>query len=98
MYTVTITKSGQVTLPKELRDFLGVKSGGRVTFHKTRNGVSINRKLSREEFFDKLDQGKNAKTQSAIRRHAGKTVSELKNEYAASLAGRTVLEDKYGAD
>ena len=55
MYSATITKSGQVTLPKELRDFLGVKPGGRVTFRKGRDEVSIMRKMSDEEFLAGLD-------------------------------------------
>lgn len=56
MYTVTITKSGQITLPKELREFLGVKLGGKVTFNKTRDGVSIARRMSDEEFLRQIDR------------------------------------------
>lgn len=56
MYTMTITKSGQVTLPKELRDFLGVKVGGKITFRKNQNEVYITRRLSDEEFLEHLDK------------------------------------------
>ena len=56
MYTMTITKSGQVTLPKELRDFLGVKIGGKITFRKNQNEVYISRRLSDEEFLERLDK------------------------------------------
>jgi len=36
-WTVTITPDGQITLPKELREYLGVRPGDRVTFL-VRNG------------------------------------------------------------
>ncbi|RMF37907.1 MAG: AbrB/MazE/SpoVT family DNA-binding domain-containing protein [Chloroflexi bacterium] len=36
-WTVTITPDGQITLPKELREYLGVRPGDRVTFV-VRNG------------------------------------------------------------
>ena len=56
MYTVTISKSGQITLPKELREFLGVKIGERITFRKKRDEVSIARKLSDKEFLEQIDK------------------------------------------
>ena len=43
MYSAVITKSGQVTLPKELRDFLGVKPGERIVFRKLKDDVAIRR-------------------------------------------------------
>lgn len=55
MYSAVITKSGQVTLPKELRDFLGVKPGERIIFNKTLSGININRRLSDAEFTAKID-------------------------------------------
>ena len=101
MYTVTITKSGQITLPKELRDFLGVELGGRVTFHKTKNGVNIERKMTDKEFFDKLDSLKSSKTKAFIKKHEAKlakmSISEMKNEWAKSPAGKKYLEEKYGS-
>ena len=100
MYTVTITKSGQVTLPKELRDFLGVKPGQKITFNKERDGVSINRRLSDEEFFEKLDSLKSPKSKTFIKKHGARlakmSISEIKEEWAKSPAGKKYLEEKYG--
>ena len=95
MYTVTITKSGQVTLPKELRDFLGVEVGGKITFDKVKDGVTIRRKLTEEEFFAEMDKNISAKTRRMIKKNAGKTVSELKDEYLRSPAGQREMRRKY---
>ena len=95
MYTVTITKSGQITLPKELRDFLGVELGGRVTFHKTKNGVNIERKMTDEEFsagMAKIRQKYHSKTdrlpdaESAVRSFRDGKLSRLKKYYQEKFA------------
>ena len=39
----TITTKGQVTLPKEFRDALGLKPGDRVAFTKDGDGVRVTR-------------------------------------------------------
>ena len=79
MYSAVITKSGQVTLPKELRDFLGVKPGERIFFNKTSGGISINRRLSDAEFTAKID---------AIHEKYGSTRKNIPNAIAAVRALR----------
>ena len=95
MYSTTITQSGQITLPKELREFLGVKVGEKVIFEKEENGVTIRRKLSREEFFAELDKNVSPKTRKAIKRNAGKTVSEMISNYMRSPKGQKEMRMKY---
>ena len=34
----TITTKGQVTIPKPVRDFLGLKAGSKVSFNRTKDG------------------------------------------------------------
>lgn len=34
----TLTTKGQVTIPKAVRDFLGLKAGSKVSFHRTKDG------------------------------------------------------------
>lgn len=34
----TVTSKGQVTIPKPVRDLLGLKAGSKVDFHKTDDG------------------------------------------------------------
>lgn len=96
MYTATITRSGQVTLPKELRDYLGVKIGGKITFDKGRDVVTIRRKLTDEEFFAELDKNISTKTRKLIKKYAQKTTSELLDDHVRSPEVRKELRDKYG--
>lgn len=39
MSVATLTSKGQVTLPKELRDALGLEAGHRVVFHLREDGI-----------------------------------------------------------
>ena len=95
MYTVTITKSGQVTLPKELRDFLGVKVGSKIVFDKVEDGVTIRRKLTKDEFFAELDKNMNEKTRKIIKKKEQKTVREMIDEYLRSPEGQEEMRRKY---
>jgi len=96
MYSATITQSGQVTLPKELRTFLGVKPGEKIIFNTDGNQVVIKRKLSMEEFFAEMEKGLSPKTRALIKANAGKTVSELVSEYASSSKGKREIRKHYG--
>ena len=100
MYTVTISKSGQITLPKELREFLGVKIGERITFRKKRDEVSIARRISDEEFLERLDAMKTPETRAFLKKNgarlAKQSISEMKDEWAKSAEGKKYFEEKYG--
>lgn len=95
-YTVALTKTGQMTLPKALRVFLGVDGARSVQIEQTKTGVSIKRRLNDEEFFAELDARNSDKTKAAIKKNAGKSMSELRSEWAKSPAGKRYLEEKYG--
>ena len=41
MYLSTVTQKGQITIPKPLRDYLGIKSYHKVALKKTKTGVQI---------------------------------------------------------
>lgn len=43
IYQSTITKKGQITIPKDLRDFLGLKPASKVSFElqKDKKGIKI---------------------------------------------------------
>jgi len=95
MYSAVITKSGQVTLPKELRDFLGVKPGERIFFDKKADRVDIRRKLTDKEFARALDANISPKTRKLVKKHAGKTVNELMAEYMRSAKGQKEMRQRY---
>ncbi len=99
VYTVAITKSGQMTLPKALRVFLGVDGAKTVQIEKRKNGIVINKRLSEEEFFAEIDKHISEKTRAIIekdRERGGMSVRQMIDEYANSDAGKKELEEEYG--
>ena len=58
--TTTLTSKGQVTVPKKIRDYLGLRPGSAVGFTLGRNGevivepVNVAKTTSRKGRFDKL--------------------------------------------
>ncbi|MBQ9180673.1 AbrB/MazE/SpoVT family DNA-binding domain-containing protein [Candidatus Saccharibacteria bacterium] len=56
IYTVALTSTGQMTLPKDLRLFLGVDGARRVSIVRDENGVFIRRKKSEAEFREQMEK------------------------------------------
>ncbi len=55
----TVGKKAQVTIPKEFRDYFGVKEGDRVYFRLGKNGIEIvPDRLSEEEIREAVEEGK----------------------------------------
>lgn len=77
MYTATINQNGLILLNKAARKALGVKLGDRVVINFDSHSAVIERELSDEEFFTKMDAMKSSKTKQNIKKHAGKTADEL---------------------
>ena len=46
----TVTRKGQVTLPREVRQALGIEAGAEVDFELRPDGVSLRRTVPRESF------------------------------------------------
>lgn len=61
--TTTVTAKGQVTIPKPVRDLLGITAGSRVDFRRAADGSII---LAR------ADERRPASRFSKLRGHAGK--------------------------
>lgn len=99
-YTVALTKSGQMTLPKELREFLGVEGARTVQLEKNRTGVSIRRKMSQEELFEFFDSNVSDNTRRIIaedHRKGVKTVHQMREEIAKTPKEVRRLEEEYGS-
>lgn len=77
MYTTTINQNGLILLNKAAREALGVKLGDRVTINFSKKSAVVEREMSDEEFFAKLDKIKSVKTQKNIQAAAGKSADEL---------------------
>ena len=48
MNATTVTMKGQVTIPKEVRDRLGIRPGDRVEFVLDRDGARVRKRVSRD--------------------------------------------------
>ena len=96
MYTTTINQNGMILLNKDARKAMGLKLGDKVIIDFGKGFARVSRRTSDEEFFARLDANNSEKTKEAIRRNAGKTVREMRDEWAKSEAGKKYLEEKYG--
>ena len=77
MYTTTINQNGMILLNKAAREALGVKLGDRVTVNVDKKVAKIEREMTDEEFFARLDAMKSEATKKRIKELAGKTADEL---------------------
>ena len=100
-YSAAMTSTGQVTLPKELRVFLGVDGAKRVTFRKRKDEVCIKCKPSDEELFKFFDSNISKRTREIIEEDRKKgitTVRQMREEIAKSPAEKKRFEEKYGSN
>lgn len=77
IYATTITSSGQITLPKDIRDFYKVNAGDRVNIVFDGKTASIEKRLSGEEIAERLDAMKSDSTRRKINEHSGEPIPEL---------------------
>lgn len=59
----TVTSKGRITIPKRVRDLLGLEPGSRVDFRRASGGVVVLVKVSRKPFRSRF---------ARLRGHAGK--------------------------
>lgn len=50
MKTSEVTRKGQVTIPEEIREKLGVRPGDEVTFTETEAGIVIHKEVPEDRF------------------------------------------------
>lgn len=77
MYTTTINQNGLILLNKSARKMLGVELGDCVTVSFDKDQARIERRMTDEEFFAKMDAMKSKKTIQQIKKYTGKTADEL---------------------
>ena len=98
-YRAAMTSTGQVTLPKELRIFLGVDGAKKITFVKEKDKVAIKRKMSEKElraFFDAHISDETRKIIEEDRKKGITTVRQMREEIAKSPKEKKRLEEEYG--
>ena len=94
--SATLTKTGQITIPKWVREILGVTTGERIVFRRAKDGINIEREKSAAEIAEKIDQ---LIPEDARKHHmkycAGLTPSEAREKWANSEDGRKYFEEEF---
>ena len=96
-YTVAITKSGQMTLPKALREFLGVEGAKRITLDKRKNEVVIKRKMTKEEYYKKIEKNISDETRKILQEEAAKGGRPPIRDIMADIANLPELQSDIGS-
>ena len=88
--TLTISSVGQITLPKKLRELLGVKNGDKIAIDadETSKTVTFKRQMTHEEIFAELERlSKNRPKPNPRAKYM--TAGEMSLEQAKHIKGDT---------
>ena len=93
--TATLTKTGQITIPKWVREFLGVTSGDRIVFKKERGRMRIEKEKTAEETAEAIRKLIPEEIrQNYIKNYGGMTAAEVREKWAQSDEGRAHFRDE----
>lgn len=80
--TRQVTSKGQVTIPQDLRDELGLEPGDRVDFIKSVEGeVLVRKSLLREKFFGLMDDYSDSKKSVSLEEIDSVVLKTAKKEF-----------------
>ena len=88
MYTTTINQNGMILLSKAVREALNLQLGDRVTVNFNKKTATVQKEITDEEFFAKLDAMKSERTKRRIQENVGKSADELFRMAMAKSADR----------
>ena len=92
-YSVAVTKAGQMTIPKVIRDALGIAD--RVVVDRKGDKIIVQREKSLIEKLEELDAQRTPEQIKAIQENAGKTANQLRKEFDESPAGLEWRKKEY---
>lgn len=95
VYTMSVTSAGQVTIPKEIRDKLGITDS--VEIERKGEEVIITRTKTLRERMAEVQATFTPEMKRRIKENAGKTVNQLREEMEKTPEGRKYIEEFYGA-
>lgn len=106
-FAVAINASGQATIPKEIRDLLGVVPGkNRLTFEVVNGKVTLGKEASRAELLQSSlrkiwanieeEKRRNPEFAHGFEKYKGMTFNEIRETYDATPEGKRELREKYG--
>ena len=106
-FAVAINSSGQATIPKVVRDFLGVVPGeNRLIFDFEDGKVVLEKEPSRKEMLEKSlkkiwknvekEKKQNPEFAEGYKKYKNMTFDEVREAYDATPEGKKEFEEKYG--
>lgn len=94
-YAATLTRTGQITVPKWVRELLGVESGQRIVFRKEKNAVLMEREKTAEETADEIHALIPDDVREAyIKDYGGLTAREVQEKWIASDAAEEYFAEE----
>ena len=97
-YSLTVSSAGQVTIPKSLREFLGVVPGEkiRIVTSDTPASASVEREQTLREFLTEMDARLTDSQRAVLKDTASMTAAELYEQAMESEEEQSRREDRYG--
>lgn len=93
--TATLTRTGQITIPKWVREALGVEPGQRITFRKEKGKITLEREKTASEIAEEIDAMiPDEARESHMANYAGMTSAEMREKWAASEEGHADLQEE----
>ncbi|MBR3256858.1 AbrB/MazE/SpoVT family DNA-binding domain-containing protein [Candidatus Saccharibacteria bacterium] len=99
IYSSTLTKTGQVFLPKAVRSALNLLPGQSVVLSLKGDSLVLKRAQSVEELVAELEEireNASEKTKLRLEKNAGKSAQELRENWSASPEGKSFYGGRYG--
>ena len=94
--TLTLSKNGQITLPKAIREKMNLKPGDKIDYTLTKdNKLELSRLGTLQEFLADFQASLTSEQKAAIKRNAGKTVNQLLKEAWDSDANKKSRIEAY---
>ena len=90
----SVTSVGQVTIPKAWRDALGIT--GRVVLDKRDERIIIELDEGFDAKMSNIRKKFSSKTRRLVKKNAGKTAAELRQEILETKDGKKYMEEQYG--
>ncbi len=92
----TLTKTGQITIPKEIRDHLGLKPGQKIIFRKTKDAARLEREKTASEIAEEIDKLIPAEVREYHMAHyAGLTANEAIDKWLETDDAKEYFAEEY---
>lgn len=89
----TLTKTGQITGPKWVREALGVQPGQRIIFRKEKNSIAMEREKTAAEIAEEIDALIPRDIREAyIKEYGGLTANEVQEKWLKSDDAKAYFE------